>query len=119
MGIIAEHEQMRERTKQFAYRVIRLYRTLPKTTEAFVIGKQLLRCGTSVAANYRAAGRSRSKADFASKIAIVFEEADESVFWLECLRDHNIVREQLLQDLIAEADQLVRIFSASYHTARN
>ena len=85
-------EQMRARTKQFAIRVVRLFRALPKTREAMVMGNQLLRSGTSVAANYRAACRARSKAEFISKMGTVVEEADETVFWLELLIETGTVR---------------------------
>jgi four helix bundle protein len=91
---------------------------LPKTREANVIMQQLLRSSTSMAANYRAAGRSRSKAEFIAKIGVVVEEADETVFWLEMLADSGIVRPTKLQDLLAEATQLVAIFTASRKTAR-
>jgi four helix bundle protein len=111
-------EELRQRTKSFAYRVIRLFRSLPWTPEAQVIGKQLLRSATGVAANYRAAGRSRSPAEFVSRIAVVVEEADESQFWLESLSDNGIVRPELLNDLLKEVDELVRIFSASQQTAK-
>ena len=111
-------EELRNRTKQFAYRIIRLFRSLPRTTEAQVIGKQLLRSGTAVAANYRATGRARSRAEFVSKIGIVVEETDETLFWLECLADNGIVRQTRLHDLIAEANQLLAIFAASQQTAR-
>src|SRR5574341_255353 len=87
-------EQFRNRTKQFAIRLVRLFRSLPKTDEARTIGRQLLRSGTSVAANYRAVCRARSKAEFIAKIGIVVEEADETVFWLELLIDTGIVREK-------------------------
>lgn len=87
MDSIEFREQMKQRTKTFVLRVIRLFQALQKTTEAAVIGKQLLRSGTSVAANYRAACRSRSNAEFYSKISIVIEEADESLFWLEILTE--------------------------------
>jgi four helix bundle protein len=73
------------------------------------LGKQLLRSGTSVGANYRAAGRARSKAEFIAKIGIVVEEADETVFWLECLIESGIVRQELLQELLIEANELVAI----------
>ena len=79
-------EELRQRTRHFAYRVIRLFRTLPRTTEAQVIGKQLLRSGTSVGANYRAACHARSRAEFIAKIGVVSEEADETVSGLSCLR---------------------------------
>lgn len=83
-GQISRQEQLRNRTKKFALRIIRRFRHLPRSTEAQVLGRQLLRSGTSAGANYRAAGRSRSKAELVSKIEIVVEEADETVFWLEC-----------------------------------
>ncbi len=111
-------EQLRNITKQFAYRIIGLFKSLPRSPEAQIIGKQLLRAGTSVAANYRAAGRARSKAEFASKIGVVVEEADESVFWLECLADNAIVKPELLRDLTKEANELVAIFASSQKTAR-
>jgi len=82
------------------------------------LGKQLLRAATSVGANYRAAGRARSKAEFVSKIGIVVEEADESVLWLECLIETGIVKEDLPGKLLAEANELVAIFAASQRTAR-
>jgi four helix bundle protein len=85
-------EELRDRTKRFVYRIIRLFRSLPRSAEAQIMGKQLLRCGTSVAANYRAANRARSQAEFVSKIGIVVEEADEAVFCLECLSDNAIVK---------------------------
>jgi four helix bundle protein len=91
---------------------------LPRSPEAQVIGRQLLRSGTSIGANYRAAGRARSHAEFVSKIAIVLEEADETVFWLECLIESEIVKPELLQELLAEATELVAIFAASYRTSR-
>ena len=116
---ISRQEELRKRTKLFALRIIRLFRRLPKSTEAQVLGKQALRSGTSVGANYRAAGRARSKAEFISKIGIVVEEADETVFWLECLVESGIVKKELLQDLLAEANGLVAIFAGSQRTARS
>lgn len=83
-----------------------------------MLGKQLLRAGTSVGANYRATGRARSKAEFVSKMGIVVEEADEAVFWLECLAESAVVRPELLADLLSEANELVAIFAASQRTAR-
>lgn len=118
-GQISRQEELRNRTKTFALRIIRLFRHLPHSTEAQVLGKQLLRSGTSVGANYRAAGRSRSKAEFVSKIGIVVEEADETVFWLECLVESGIVKEELLKELLIEANELVAIFAASHRTARS
>ena len=92
---LSKQEALRARTKRFTLRIIRLFRHLPKSPDAQVLGKQLLRSGTSVGANYRAAGRARSKAEFISKIAIVAEETDETVFWLECLIESGIVPEAL------------------------
>lgn len=115
----SRQEELRNRTKLFALRIIRLFRRLPRSTEAQVLGKQVLRSGTSVGANYRAAGRARSKAEFISKIGIVVEEADETVFWLECLVESGMVKKELLQDLLAEANELVAIFAASQRTARS
>ena len=114
----SKQEELRARTKKFALRIIRLFKSLPRSPEAQVLGKQLLRSGTSVGANYRAAGRARSAAEFSAKIGVVLEEADETVFWLECLVEAGIVKEELLSDLVREANELVAIFAASYHTAR-
>ena len=112
-------EELRDRTKQFAIRIVKLFRALPKTEEARVLGKQVLRSGTSVAANYRAVCRSRSRADFISKLAVVTEEADETVFWLEMLVDTGIVRKAKLEKLLMEANELIRIFGSSLQTARS
>ena len=92
----SKQEELRARTKKFALRIIRLFKSLPHSPEAQILGKQLLRSGTSVGANYRAAGRARSAAEFSAKIGIVVEEADETVFWLECLVEAEIVKEELL-----------------------
>src|SRR6202142_190471 len=115
---LSKQEELRNRTKRFALRIIRLFRRLPRTAEAQLLGKQLLRSGTSVGANYRAAGRARSKAEFISKIGIVVEEADEAVFWIECLIESGIVKPELLSELISEANELIAIFAASQKTAR-
>jgi len=116
---ISKQEELRNRTQQFALRIVRLFRHLPRSVEAQVIGKQVLRSGTSIGANYRAAGRARSKAEFVSKIGIVVEEADETVFWLECLIKSGIVKSGLLQNLLREANELVAIFATSQRTARS
>jgi four helix bundle protein len=112
-------EQLRARTKEFAIRIVRLFKGLPKADEARIIGKQVMRAGTSVAANYRAVCRSRSHAEFISKMGVVVEEADETVFWLELLVDTGIVRKVLMQDLLSEANGLLAIFAASHWTARH
>lgn len=92
---------------------------LPRNREANVILNQVLRSATGIAANYRAAGRSRSKAEFIAKIGVVVEEADETVFWLEMLTDSGIVRPEKLANLLTEATELVAIFTASRKTARS
>jgi four helix bundle protein len=103
---------------RFAVRIVKLFRALPKTEEGRVIGKQALRSGTSVAANYRAACRARSRAEFAARIGIVLEEADETAFWLEILIETGIVQKVKLADLLAETNELVKIFSASRRTSK-
>ena len=112
-------EELKERTKQFALRVVKLFRLLPRAAEARVIGGQLLRSGTAVAANYRAACRARSKAEFIAKIGVVVEEADETVFWLELLVDAGIIPKQRLEALQTEANELLAIFAASQRTAKS
>jgi four helix bundle protein len=107
---------LQNRTRDFAIRVVRLCRKLPATAEARIIGSQLLRSGTSVGANYRAVCRTRSKAEFAAKMGLVIEEADETVFWLELLLNLEIFRENQLKDLLSEANQLVAIFVSSRRT---
>lgn len=108
----APHRDLKDRTKQFALAIIALYKTLPKTTEAQVIGKQLLRSGTSVGANTRAAFRGRSSREYVAKLGIVIEEADESGFWLELLSDSGIMSTQATGALYKEADELVSIFTS-------
>src|SRR5580765_4720850 len=114
----SQQEELRDRTKTFAIRIVRVYRALSYKTDAQVLGKQLLRCGTSVAANYRASCRARSRAEWIAKIGIVVEEADESVFWLEMLLDCEIVPEAKLVELLNEAHELSALFTASQRTAR-
>jgi four helix bundle protein len=111
-------EELRRRTKQFAVRVVKLYRSLPFSADAQVLGKQLLRSATSVAANYRAACRGRSRAEWIAKIGLVVEEADESCFWLEMLSDCDILPPARLKDLQQEANELTKLFTASQRTAR-
>jgi four helix bundle protein len=115
---VSTPEEIRDRTKKFAIRIVRLFRALPKTTEAQVMGKQLLRCGTSVAANYKAVCRARSTAEFIARIGIVAEEADESVLWLELLADTETLSIEKLRDITREARELAAIFSASQKTAK-
>lgn len=111
-------DEMKKRTKQFALRIVRVFRSLPKSEEARIIGKQLLRSGTSVAANYRAVCRARSKPDFVSKIGVVVEETDETVFWLELLAEAEILKKDQLDLLMKEANELLAIFAAAQITAR-
>ena len=107
------------RTKNFAKEIILLCRRLPNNREGRLIGDQLFRSGTSVAANYRAACRGRSKAEFVSKLAIVVEEADEAQFWLELIKEMNISIDPSLNKLIKEADELIAIFVASIKTTKS
>lgn len=111
-------EEFKNRTKQFALRVIKLFRALPRTEEARVIGRQLLRSGTSVGANYRAACRGRSRPEFIAKLGIVVEELDESVYWLELLVESGIVPAERLALLTKESNELLAIFAAAQLTAR-
>jgi four helix bundle protein len=116
--LLSQPEQLKERTKRFAIRIVKLFRSLPKTDEAKIIGKQALRSGTSVAANYRAVCRARSKAEFVARIGIVVEEADETVFWLELLVETAIVSQVRMNSLLTEANELLAIFAASQRTAK-
>jgi four helix bundle protein len=100
------------RTKAFALRILKLVDHLPRTTSGRAIGNQLVRSGTSVGANYRAACRSRSRAEFAAKLGLVAEEADETVYWLEVIRDGNLLPANKLSGLLKEADELTAIFTA-------
>ncbi len=111
-------DEMKKRTKAFALRVVRLVEVLPATRTADVIGKQLLRCGTSVGANYRAACRARSQADFISKMGIVEEEADETIYWIELLVESGLVKEDRVANLLDETNQIVAIVVSSIKTAR-
>jgi four helix bundle protein len=111
-------DELKKRTKRFAIDIIRLVEELPNTKGGYTIGNQLVRSGTSVAANYRSACRSRSNADFISKITIVEEESDESLFWLELILEANLLQKDRLESLIREADELTAIFTASGKTAK-
>jgi len=110
-------EIFRNRTKKFVVDNIKFFRTLPKTEEAKIVGRQLLRSSSSVGANYRAACRARSKAEFYAKLSIVVEEADESAFWMEILVEAEIVKPDELTHLADEASQILKIVSASRKTA--
>ncbi len=114
-----KHQELRRRTKDFALRIMRMCRTIPSTRETNIINNQILRSATGMAANYRAVGLARSKAEFISKLGIVLEEADETVFWLELLSDSGIIPASKLRELMAEGNELVAIFLASRKTAKS
>jgi len=109
---------LKERTKKFALRIIKLFTSLPKTAEAQVIGKQVLRSGTSVGAQYREACRSRSNSEFISKMQSSLQELDETAYWLELLVDGGMVKSEKLSELRKETDELIAIFVSSVKTAR-
>jgi four helix bundle protein len=112
-------DELKKRTKHFGLRCIKVVEVLPNSKTADVIGKQLLRSATSVGANYRSACRTQSKAHFISKLAIVIEEADESVYWLELLIEAGILSETKLTELIQEGNEIVAIMTASSQTAKS
>lgn len=111
-------EEMKDRTKGYANRVVRLCAALPTNWIAQTLGKQLLRSGTSVGANYRAVCRAKSTADFINKLRVVEEECDESLFWMELLVANDLVKGTRLRDLMKEGDELLAIVVASAKTAR-
>jgi four helix bundle protein len=115
---ICAPERLRIRTKRFALEAIQLCRKLPKSEEARLIGRQLIRAATSIAANYRAVGRARSRAEFIAKLGTVVEEADEAVFWIEMLLEAGVVPSPVVRKILSEANRLVAIFAASQRTAR-
>ena len=119
MNALDKSLDLRQRTKSYAIRIVRLYRSLPHSSDAQVLGKQLLRSGTSVAANYRAACRARSRAEFISKTSIVLEEADETAFWIELTERAGLLPPNKLIKLKTEAEELTKIFNATRTTARN
>ena len=105
-------EQMKKRTKAFTVQIIKFYKSLPRTDEARVLGRQLLRAGTSVAANYRAVCRAKSQADFVSKMGTVLEESDESLLWLELFEESELVPSEKLKLLRREAEELLRLLNS-------
>ncbi|MCA1615510.1 MAG: four helix bundle protein [Acidobacteria bacterium] len=109
---------LRTRTKSFALRVIRLYASLPKTTESQVLGKQILRSGTSVGAHYHEARRARSTPEFVSKIEGGLQELEETIYWLDLLAESKIVAASRLTELHREAEELMAILVASVKTAK-
>ena len=111
-------EELKIRTKLFALMIIKLIEDLPGTKAGHTIGNQIIRSGTSVAANYRAACRARSNADFISKITIVEEECDESLFWLELIIESGLLSNELTKKAMAEANELTAIFTAAGKTTK-
>jgi four helix bundle protein len=111
-------QEFKNRTKQIALRIIRLVESLPKSNTAQIIGKQLLRSGTSIGANYRAACRGKSTADVLHKLSIVEEEADESIYWLELLIESEIISEKKLSALKNDIDEVVAMIVSSIKTLR-
>jgi four helix bundle protein len=116
--IVMNPVEFKKRTKTFALRIIKLFDQLPKTTVSRVIGRQLLRSGTSVGANYRAACRARSPADFIAKLGIVEEECDESLYWMELLIESETMKPRRLSLLMAEANEILAMVVGSINTAR-
>ncbi len=108
--------ELKQRTKKFALRILKLVDSLPETRSGRILGDQLGRSGTSVGANYRAACRSRSAAEMISKLSVVGEEADESAFWLELVGDHGLLSPGKIGDLQQEAGELTAIMVASRRT---
>ena len=117
MGV-AERQDLRRRTKEFALDVARMVNGLPKSPVSDIFSKQLLRCASAVGANYRAACRAQSKAVFLAKLAIVIEESDECMYWLELLHDSGALPDAGFQQLHSEANELTAIFVASRKTAQ-
>jgi len=113
-----DNGELSERTKQFALRILRVVASLPRTREGDTLGRQLLNAGTSVGANYREARRARSRAEFAAKIGVCPQEADESQYWLELLVESGMIRKPLLSPLLAETNELIAIFASSLKTSR-
>ena len=113
-----DEQAFKQRTKELALRIIKLVESLPKTKTAEVIGRQLLRCATSVGANYRAACRGKSTADVLAKLAIVEEEADETAYWLELLIESGTVDENRIAELLKETNEMTAMIVASIKTLR-
>ena len=116
---MAANLELRDRTKRFALRVIRLFTALPKTDEARVIGKQLLRSGTSVAANYREACRARSEPELIAKLGITEQELDESLLWMELLVESNIVPAARMEELRDEVEELIKMTVTAIKTLKS
>jgi len=111
-------KEMQHRTRQLALRIVRLAASFPRTRIGDVFARQLVRCGTSVAANYRSACRARSHTEFVARMGVVEEEADETVFWVELAAEAGLVRHQRVDRLLTEAQEIVAIVTASRKTAK-
>ncbi|MDX2214440.1 MAG: four helix bundle protein [Oculatellaceae cyanobacterium bins.114] len=111
-------ENLKKRTKDFALRIIKLYGALPSSVEAQVIGKQILRSGTSVGAHYHESSRSRSKAEFISKIQVSLQELEETIYWLELLIASQLVHESKLTKLLEESKELIAILATCMKRAK-
>jgi four helix bundle protein len=118
MNELDRAKELQKRTQQFALDIIRLFSDLTKAEPARVIGRQFLRSGTSVAANYRAACRARSHSEFIAKVGVVLEEADETLFWLDLLIESDFAAAESVKHIRSECDELVKIFSSSVATAK-
>jgi len=112
-----DRDELTERTKKFAHRCVKLAMGLPETVLGKHLRGQVIRCSTSVAANYRATCLSQSKASFVAKLSIALEEADETAFWLEFIIDENLLKKNLTEPLLKEAVELTKIFASSRKTA--
>jgi four helix bundle protein len=113
-----DQQEMKRRTKEYAKRIIKLCRSLPDSWEARRVSDQLFRAGTSVGANYRAACRARSKVEFISKLSIVLEETDESLYWLEIIAETKMLQEKLLLSLMQEGNELTAIITSTINTSK-
>ena len=113
-----KEDELKKRTKAFAFRIIKLAEALPDSGVGRVIKNQILRCGTSVGANYRAAKRAKSTADFVSKMGTVEEEADETMYWMELIVESRLMSEKQITDLYNEADEILAMTVSSIKTAR-
>lgn len=117
--MLDQAKELQIRSKKFAVSIVKFYKRLPKTDEGRILGKQLLRSSTSVAANYRSVCRSRSRAELIAKMGVVVEEADESLFWFEILTESEIVNSDAVTEMMQESEELLHIFSSSLSTARS
>jgi four helix bundle protein len=116
-GVPMNESELKHRTKKFSLRVIKLVGALPPNVEGRAIGNQLIRSGTSVGANYRAACRGRSKTEFIARLGVVEEEADESAFWMEIIIESGLMEKKLVEPLLNEANEIVAIMTASRKSA--